>query len=257
MGTIFDIKRYAIHDGPGIRTTVFFKGCPLRCRWCHNPESILREPEPPLISRPGAREIIGRKVDVGELMQEIERDEIFYDESGGGVTFSGGEPLDQPDFLRAILKSCRARQIHTALDSCCYAAWDVVAACCQDLDLVLCDIKHMNSEAHRAYTGVPNEPILENVRRLAANGSQMTIRFPVLPGVNDDQENIRATGEFIASLRNVPRVDLLPYNEASPAKRVRLAERVRPLEITVPTEELLQEVTHGLERFDLVVNRDG
>jgi pyruvate formate lyase activating enzyme len=257
MGTIFDIKRYAIHDGPGIRTTVFFKGCPLRCRWCHNPEGILREPEPPLVTRPGARETIGREIGVHQLLLEIERDEIFYDESGGGVTFSGGEPLDQPEFLRAVLRCCRARRIHTALDSCCYVPWEVLSACSRDVDLMLCDLKHMNSEAHRAFTGVPNEPILENVRRLAANGNQVTIRLPVIPGANDDEENTTAAGRFIASLPGVQTVDLLPYNGTSPAKQVRLAERVKPLAVTPPTDERLQEIKDRLETFDLVVNRDG
>ena len=122
---------------------------------------------------------------------------------------------------------------------------------------MLCDLKHMNSEAHRAFTGVPNEPILENVRRLAANGNQVTIRLPVIPGANDDEENITATGQFIASLPGAQPVDLLPYNAASPAKKLRLAERVKPLAVTPPTDERLLEIKHRLESFDLVVNQDG
>lgn len=263
-GFIFDLKRYAIHDGQGIRTTVFLKGCPLRCRWCHNPESWRPTPELSLRIRrcvrcgrceqvcrhdavtmvegksitdaaqcvlcgqcitecpAGAREIIGQRVSAGEVMAEIRKDIIFYDESGGGVTFSGGEPLMQPEFLLAILKMCRAEDIHTAVDTTCYGEPRLVRRVARVARLFLCDIKHMDSEKHEQYTGVRNEVILDNIKMLTEMGRRVRIRIPIVPGFNADRENIERTAEFVRSLRTVSRIDILPYNQGGADKSVRL-----------------------------------
>ena len=298
-GIIFDVKRYAIHDGPGIRTTVFLKGCPLRCLWCHNPESWEQTPERAfranLCARcgrcidacpaeaiswsdegistdaakcvlcgncaracpAGAREIVGRRVTVAELVAEIERDVIFYDESGGGVTVSGGEPLMQPDFLGRLLSQCKAREIHTALDTSCHGPWPLIAELCPYVDLFLCDLKHMDPLAHEHVTGVSNEGILENLRRLAESQKRTIIRIPIIPGFNDAEENIRATGEFVRSLDGVRRIDVLPYNEAVRAKQTRLAREYNLLEVEPPSDEQIRSIAATLRSFGLTVKIGG
>ena len=164
-GTIFRIKKYALHDGPGIRTTVFFKGCPLSCRWCHNPEGI--DPRPQTMSRRTSSgetdETVGRVIGVDALVKVIEKDVLFYDESGGGVTFSGGEPLGQPHFLEALLAACNRLEIHATLDTSGFAPVDVIDRVLSRLQLVLFDLKIMDAERHRRHTGVSNRIILENL----------------------------------------------------------------------------------------------
>jgi pyruvate formate lyase activating enzyme len=264
-GIIFDIQRFAIHDGPGIRTTVFFKGCPLQCPWCHNPESLAPDEEIMLwadrclgcgacldacqnealarldgrtvrisgrcrvcgaccgVCPAQAREIVGRRVTVDEVMQEIEKDVIFYDESGGGATFSGGEPLMQPDFLDDLLRCCRRRGIHTVVDTSCYAETDVVRRIRENTDLFLCDLKIMDPESHLRLAGVGNELILKNIRYLADNGARLIIRVPVIPGATDGDDNVARLAEFAGSLPGVERVDLLPYHAGGADKAARLA----------------------------------
>jgi len=301
-GLIFDIKRYAIHDGPGIRSTVFFKGCPLRCQWCHNPESWLRAPELAwrmhlcldcgtciatcqhgAISRVDghpvtdsqrcvmcgeciaacpteARQHIGRLVTVGELVDDLERDAVFYDESGGGITCSGGEPLAQPIFLEALLRSCRARGLHTTLDTTLHAPWPIIDSVAPHIDLFYADLKHMDAEAHRQYTGVGNERILANLERLAATGAEIVIRVPVVPGVNDGDANIEATGRFVASLRRRngrPRIDLLPYH---PMGREKLERLQWPKHVPLferPCDDHLRHIAQRLEGFGLAVHVGG
>ncbi len=219
-GTIFDIKRFAIHDGPGIRTTVFMKGCPLDCWWCHNPESIRLEPETVTRRRPvgsstklpDKQEVFGRRITVAELLAELEKDLIFYDQSGGGVTFSGGEPLMQVDFLEAALKVCRDSDIHTAVDSSGYAPWEDLVRIADLTDLFLYDLKLMDDEQHRKYIAVSNQTILNNLVRLAKRTDKITIRIPLIPDITDTDENLAAISEFLRPLENIKEVSLLPYN---------------------------------------------
>ncbi|MBN2591961.1 MAG: glycyl-radical enzyme activating protein [Sedimentisphaerales bacterium] len=298
-GLVFDIKRYAIHDGPGIRTTVFFKGCPLQCLWCHNPESwknqvelgfrksrcvgcgqcaevCPREAISFVENRPvtdaqkcmlcgrcvdvciaGAREIIGRQITVSEVMAEVERDIIFYDQSGGGVTFSGGEPLMQPDFLVVLLNQCRVMNIHTAVDTSCYAEPEIVESVAERADMFLCDIKHMDSEMHERFTGVGNDLILENIRCLSQAGKKIIIRIPIIPGFNDDPENIEATGEFTASLPVVGRIDILPFNRGGIEKSARLTGENKSMLTETPDEEQMSLIAQSLSKYVFEVNIGG
>ena len=298
-GFVFDIKRYAIHDGPGIRTTVFFKGCPLQCRWCHNPESSKPDPEPALrrarcircgrcvevcpngaISLlengpvtdagkcelcgqcvdacvAGAREIIGRAMTVDEVMDEVEKDVIFYDESGGGVTFSGGEPLMQPDFLLGLLDQCRSRRIHSAVDTSCYAEPEIVESVGEKADLFLCDLKHMDSSVHERFAGAGNRLILQNVELLSKMGKEIVIRIPIVPGFNDERENIEAAAEFAASLQGVSRVDILPYNRGGQEKSARLTDGVEPMQAQTPSRDQMNSIAENLGKYGFEVKIGG
>jgi pyruvate formate lyase activating enzyme len=216
-GVIFDIKRFAIHDGRGIRTTVFFKGCPLNCHWCHNPESQKKEPE-----ETPAKKTIGQRVSVDEVMAEIEKDILFYDESGGGVTFSGGEPLLQVLFLKALLDECKKRDIRTILDTSGYAASHIFDSIIDKVDLFHYDLKLMDNELHRKYTGVTNRQINENLKTLSRRKKNVVIRFPVIPGITDTPENLTEISEFISSLKGINKIDLLPYHRTAADKYRRL-----------------------------------
>jgi pyruvate formate lyase activating enzyme len=237
-GIVFDLKKFAIHDGPGIRTTVFLKGCPLACWWCHNPEGQAPRPEamcgPRAAAGPMATgETVGRTLSVAGLLAEIEKDTIFYDTSGGGVTFSGGEPLAQPEFLGAALSACRQAGLHTALDTSGYAPRDVLARVAPAVDLFLYDLKLMDDQRHRRCTGVSNHPILENLAWLAATGRTLAVRLPLVPGITDDAENLGAAADFLAGLQRAPRVDLLAYHRIHNDKYRRLG-RANPMGDTAP-----------------------
>ena len=262
-GVVFDVRRYAVHDGPGIRTTVFLKGCPLRCAWCHNPES--QAPEPQLLVRASrclrcgacvaacphgalelrgdrvetdpeactlcgacveacpaeARAMIGVSMTVADVLREVERDRLFYEDSGGGVTFSGGEPLAQSRFSLALLHACRERGLHTALDTCGHAPAGVFRQAVALTDLVLFDVKHADGARHREGTGVGHERILENLRHLAATGVEFIVRVPLIPGFNDAEEDLGAIAALVAALPRVPPVQLLPFHMAAEDKHRR------------------------------------
>jgi pyruvate formate lyase activating enzyme len=227
-GTIFDIKRFAVHDGPGIRTTVFLKGCPLCCRWCHNPESI--DPTPCDIKKElklnGRRftkeETIGYEISTDKLFSELEKERIFMDESGGGVTFSGGEPLQQYNFLLDMLMLCKQNCMHTTVDTSLFAPYEKIEAVSAFTDLFLIDLKLMDHAAHQFHTGVSNEIILDNIRKLAASDTSIIIRIPIIPNVTDLNENIVQTISFLKTLNGkIREVHLLPFHNTAKGKYIR------------------------------------
>jgi len=211
-GIIFNIQRFSVNDGPGIRTTVFMKGCPLSCWWCHNPES-----------RQFGKQILngrqmGEDYTAEQLLNEIEKDRIFYDESGGGVTFSGGEPLAQPVFLSEMLDICREADIHTAVDTTGYAGLDLIEKIGTRADHILYDLKLMDPVEHLKYTGISNTEILENLDYLLSNGSNVIIRIPLIPGITDTKENLDKILEFLSGYNKQPEVNLLPYHRIAEGK---------------------------------------
>jgi len=229
-GIIFNIQRFAIHDGPGIRTTVFFKGCTLRCWWCHNPESHKTLPErvEGCNLRRGFdqtlsmdKDEIGKEISVDELMTEIVKDRVFYEESAGGVTFSGGEPLLQAEFLAELLKECKSIGIHSAVDTSGYASIDNFKQAGPNADLFLYDLKLMNDDEHEKYTGVSNQLILKNLNELDQIGKKIIIRIPIVPGITDTNENLFAIRGFISYLNNLIEVNLLPYHRAGEGKYIK------------------------------------
>jgi len=292
---LFDIRRFSIHDGPGIRTAVFFKGCPLACRWCHNPEGRTHGPE--LIFRPGrcilcddcldvcpnqavnrqgdeiridrsackvsgncavacpaeALEVVGRRMTAEQVLDAIERDRTFYEQSGGGVTFTGGEPLAQSDLLRELLSACRVQGIATTVDTCGYASWSVFEGIRPFVDLFLYDLKLMGESRHVQWTGVSNAGILSNLRQLAALGHAVRVRIPIIPGVNDDEQNMRQTGEFLAGLSQVPEVELLPYHNIAGGKYAGLGMEYELDHIVPPNRERINGLAAMLSSYGLQV----
>ncbi len=249
QGIIFDIKRFAIHDGPGIRTTVFFKGCPMKCPWCHNPESQKKCPE--RVANNGKKEIIGVKRSVEEIIDEIEKEVVFYDESRGGVTFSGGEPLAQPQFLQALLKECRKRDIHTTLDTTGYVSPKTFKSIIDKVDMFLYDLKIMDDKKHIQCTGVSNRPVLENLKILSKKGKKVIIRFPVIPGITDTEENIKAVGTYVSSLKNISEIDLLPYHRIAEGKYRRLKKEnmMKTMTVVPPSDERMEEIKQLFKKY--------
>lgn len=206
-GRIFNIQKFSLHDGPGIRTVVFFKGCPLRCLWCANPESRSYE-----LREGFAPEFCGRDVTVAELIPELMKDLEFYEESGGGVTLSGGEPLFQPDFALALLAELKGLGVHTALETTGYAESEIFDSVSSGADLILFDLKHHDSVLHRRYTGVDNTLIISNLRRAISSGRRLLIRIPVIPGMNDSLSDAEAFSRLICALGG-SELDLLPFHQ--------------------------------------------
>jgi len=210
-GRIFDIQRYSIHDGYGIRTIVFLKGCYLRCRWCSNPESQEWEIQSMLIH--GKPKLIGQDVTVAEVMETVKRDRPYYRRTGGGLTLSGGEALAQPEFALALLRAARDSNINTALESTAYADFATIEKLLPYLDQYLLDIKHMSAQKHKEYIGESNELILENAKKIVDSGlTEVSIRIPVIPGFNDTPLEINEIGTFAKNLGGVKRIHLLPYH---------------------------------------------
>ena len=227
-GLIVDIKRYAIHDGPGIRTTVFLKGCPLRCRWCHNPESQHHQPETMAQKRKlGERTFmdnhtVGYTISPDNLMREIRKDYVFFEESGGGVTFSGGEPLQQADFLLECLKRCKAEGIHTCVDTAGAVHTTLLDEICRYTDIFLYDVKTADELTFKTYIGAPYSTVIDNLRRIAENGCHIIARIPVVPDVNDSTEQIDAIINLLAGIPQVRQVNLLPFHRTGADKYKRL-----------------------------------
>jgi len=232
-GIIFDIKHFAVHDGPGIRQTIFFKGCPMSCWWCHNPESQNPAPEKCIKTnklgdqRFSKEQQIGYKIETKELMETILGDQVFFEESNGGVTFSGGEPLMQPAFLEEVLKQCRKDNIHTALDTTGYTNSSRFKSIADKVDLFLYDLKLLNNKQHLEYTGVPVKPVLDNLKWLDENGINTRLRFPIIPGITDTEENILAVLELMSSFKSIKHIDLLPYHNISNSKYERFRKMNR------------------------------
>lgn len=264
MGIIFDIKRFAVHDGPGIRVTVFLKGCPLSCKWCHNPEGIAPAAcVTPKTVRIGDKtftenENVGYGITPEKLMNELRKEQIFMDESGGGVTFSGGEPLMQAGFLTEMLALCKKENMHTAIDTSGFAAWNTVNTLLPFTDLFLYDLKVMDDRLHRDYTGVSNRPILDNLICLLKKGKCVRIRMPLVPDITFTPENIGQTLSFLTNLPvPVEGVDLLPFHNTAAHKysRFRMTNLFENLK-SLPKEDL-HEVKQQFEAAGLNVRIGG
>lgn len=204
-----------------------------------------------------ALSIAGKQMSVKEILEEIEKDRTFYEESRGGVTFSGGEPLMQPDFLNALLKECKERAIHTAVNTCGFAQYEIIDRIRDKVDLFLYDIKTMDNRKHRKYTGASNEQILKNLKKLAESGSSIVISFPIIPGINDDDKNVTRTAEFISSLPNIQQVNLLPYHRAGIEKYKNLGKPYKLDKIQPPSNQRVKSVKEKMEAFGIRVGIGG
>lgn len=296
MGLVFDIQHYAIHDGPGIRTIVFMKGCPLDCPWCHNPESKSFKPEfmwwpekcisckaciqscleNAIVFEPKFRideekcvkcgncvaacysealELVGKDMTVNEVMEEIRKDLVFYEESSGGVTFSGGEPLLQPDFLYDLLITCKSEKIHTAIETCGFTDSENILKIRDYVDLFLYDIKILDSTLHEKYIGVKNELILSNLNLL--KGKNVIIRIPLIPHINDDLTQIHLLGEFLSN-HGFNDIHILPYHKAGSEKLKRLNTSKTPFYfVEAPSEDAIRNIVQNLKKFNLNVKVGG
>jgi pyruvate formate lyase activating enzyme len=298
-GTVFNIMRFSVHDGPGIRTTVFLKGCPLQCRWCHNPEALsggielLYRPErclrcgdcvaaceqgaialvgEEIVTHHGrcvrcgacvdvcaaeARELVGRAMTVEEVMREVLKDVAFFDESGGGMTVSGGEPFFQAEFLIELLSAGKRRHLHTALDTTGFTTPETLARVVPLTDLFLYDLKSLDDTRHRELTGVPNAPILANLRALVAGGAHVILRVPVIPGTNDSPADVQAVGEFVAGLARPPQIHLLPYHRTALEKYRRFRMACPMPDVAAASPERMEALAERLRSSGLSVRIGG
>ncbi len=278
--TVLNIQKFSLNDGPGIRTTVFLKGCPLDCLWCHNPESKKRAPQLMLhvakcigcgmclgacpkglhsftpehqIERAactacgkcsevciGALEVAGKEMSVAEVLDEVMKDKPFYDNSGGGLTLSGGEPLLHFDFTLALLQAAKARGLHTCIETCGYAPWEHIKALLPYVDIFLWDVKESNATKHKEYTGVSNEPILQNLRAVNKAGGHIVLRCPIIPGLNDREEHLLSIAALAEELENVERIDIEPYHPLGQEKSEALGKDYSLSHLTFPEEETVQ-----------------
>lgn len=303
-GLIFDIERFAVHDGPGIRTAVFVKGCPLRCLWCHNPESQRKTPELAFFSRnciegcyecmsvcangalklqadrsprtisilrekcnncfdcvrvcpSGSMAVLGERMTVNEVVAKVQRNQLFYRRSGGGVTVTGGEPLAQWAFVRALLQQCRSRGIHTALDTCGYGRWGHLRELLEFTDLLLFDLKEMDREKHERFTGVSNDVILENLLRVSDLRVPIAIRIPLIPGYTSTEENVRAVGLFARELSTLRQIELLPYHRLGETKYKMLDRSYELGELRAPSDGEVEHYRNILEEMGYRVQVGG
>lgn len=266
-GTIADIQRFSLHDGPGIRTTVFLKGCNLRCAWCHNPETVAFEPQ--VLLRPekcigcggcaegcfsGARTVCGVRRTVGSVLEEVLLDKPYYG-NDGGLTISGGEPLCQPVFTAELLKAAGEQGVHTALESNMAAPWATVEPVLRHCGLLMCDLKAWDSDRHREYTGVPNEGIRANIQRASAAGLPVLLRTPVIPGVNDTTDEISSIARFAAGLPTLVCYELLPYHPLGLAKGS--LEGFKPQRFETPNQEQVKALAEAAASVGVAVRVAG
>lgn len=281
---IFDIQKFSVHDGPGIRSLVFFKGCPLRCAWCSNPESQSTKPELVFFSNKcvgcrnclnaclhgacrsdkdggqrfdrhlcagcgecaetcyaDARVMLGRRMSVDDVLYEVRKDAIFYRHSGGGVTLGGGEPAMWSRFAERLLRALKVEGVHTAIETCGQVEYGEIERLLPHLNLVMYDVKHMDSAQHERYTGATNEAVLANLDRLAAEDVEVVVRVPIIPGVNDDADNIGRTADF-AAIRGIAAIDLLPYHRYAQDKYARLGQEYGLAGLQPPSAEHMAEL---------------
>ncbi|HIU48504.1 MAG TPA: glycyl-radical enzyme activating protein [Candidatus Avimonoglobus intestinipullorum] len=248
-GRIFDIQKYSIHDGPGIRTIVFLKGCALRCQWCCNPES--QEFKIQTMDFAGKEKVVGRDVTVEEVMREVMKDLPYYRRSGGGMTLSGGEALLQPDFAVGLLKACHAEGVNTAIETTGFAPFETIERFLPHLDYVLMDIKQVDDAKHQRFTGQSNKLILENARKIAEWGANLTIRVPVIPGFNNTIEEIRKIAQFAASLPGVQHLHLLPYHRMGEDKYRALGREYKLAGIEPMQDSYMEGLLEAAERSGL------
>ena len=289
-GIIFNVERYCLHDGPGVRTVVFLKGCPLRCFWCQNPEGLNRKREIQFIVRncimcrtcasvcptnahqfvedrhiflrercidcgrcvescpAGALQYTGREVSVEGVVEEVLQDKDYYDLSKGGVTLSGGEPLMQPEFSKAVLEGCKLMSIHTAIETSLFAPWESVEMVLPYVDLIMFDIKHIESSVHKRVTGVSNELILENARKLLFEAKvPLIVRTPIVPTVNDSSEVVVKIAEFIRGSSNLEYYELLPFHKLGQSKYQNLGLEYPAKDLERPSKEKMLELARAAE----------
>lgn len=254
-GRIFDIQKFSIHDGPGIRTIVFLKGCPLRCRWCCNPES--QEFHIQTMTVDGKPKVMGRDVTVEEVLEEVLQDLPYYRRSGGGLTLSGGECLMQPEFSAALLRGAKESGINTAVESTGFAPFKTIQKLLPWLDYYLMDIKHMDSAKHKAFTSQPNELILENAKKIAAHANELIIRVPVIPTFNDTVEEIQQIARFAAELPGVRRLHLLPYHRLGLDKYQGLGREYTLNGLEPPAQEKMETLLEAAEASGLACQIGG
>lgn len=238
-GRIFDIQRFSVHDGPGVRTIVFLKGCLLRCRWCCNPESQNYKIEQMALADGGTK-TVGRDVTVGEVLAEVQKDAIYYRRSGGGATLSGGECLCQADFTHALLKTFKENSINTAIETTLCADYAVIERIIPYTDTFLVDVKHTNFEKHKEFTTRSNELMLDNLRRLSKQGKHIIVRVPTIPTFNATAEEIRQVAQFVRSLETVKEIHLLPYHNFGSDKYKNLGRDYLMKDIQTPSDEHMQ-----------------
>ena len=264
-GLIFSVKRYSVHDGPGIRVTFFMKGCPLSCLWCHNPEGISPIPEKiNRINRVGEREFInnedvGKYYSVEEILEILDKERVFIDKSNGGVTFSGGEPMLQTEFLTEVLKACKAKGYHTAIDTSGYSSAENFKSVIPYTDLFLFDLKHLNNSKHIELTSVSNTGILENYRHLLASGKDIMVRVPVIPGYNDDPENLEELRNYLEEKKTISlkKVSLLPYHKIGSSKYKRFNIPYKMENVEQPTSERMMHLKEFFSKTGIKIKIGG
>ncbi|MBP3580825.1 MAG: glycyl-radical enzyme activating protein [Clostridia bacterium] len=254
-GRIFDVQKFSVHDGPGIRTIVFLKGCALRCRWCCNPES--QEFEIQTMLQNGKEKIVGRDVTVSEVLDIVKQDMPYYRRSGGGMTLSGGEMLCQSDFAYALLRGAKESAINTAVETTGFAPYEKIEKLLPYIDTVLMDIKHIDSAKHKAFTTQSNERILENAVKIAENAKKLIIRVPVIPTFNDTEVEIAAIARFASTLKGVDEINLLPYHNYGRDKYTGLGREYLMGDTPRPTDEHMQKLKATAESFKLVCKIGG